>query len=381
MKRSTTILSLVAALLAIGPARADTELHSPGFPPSRVADDGSIVEPWGAVRLLLAGSDGGMTAPPAEKPPMPMAATCCHAGPIVMSQAAYRAPIWPAGVDVLEAALTNNSDEPAKAELELMVPEAMQVGETTGSIEGRPSLTLPAGLQPIREEREWGSTGGVSALPGWAKSNVPCDPAFRNIAAGMGGVPITYRFAVEPGSKRTVALGFCESHHPTAGLRPMVVQVEGAEDRTVDPIAAWGRHGPGVLQFEAADANADGRLQVTVAPHPQARDRNPILNVLWIFNPTASLDAKRLLAGEMNEQAQRYVDVGGENDQLLYKPGNLHYSLQLGPKERKEFFLLLRSPGCPYLPDLSQGLWDPATLRKAAADVWRDRWEEPAPQE
>lgn len=108
-----------------------------------------------------------------------------------------------------------------------MVSEAMQVGETTGSIEGKPSLALPAGLQPIREEREWGCTAGVSALPGWAKPNVPCDPAFRNITAGMGGVPITYRFAVEPGSKRTVVLGFCESYHPTAGQRPMVVQVEG----------------------------------------------------------------------------------------------------------------------------------------------------------
>ena len=381
MKRFVTALGLAAALLAIGPASADTEIRSPGFPPSRVAEDGSIVEPWGAVRLVLAGDEDNLTVPSSEKPPMPVAVTCRRAGTIEMSQAAYRAPIWPAGVDVLEAALTNTDDEPAKAELELVVPEAMQVGETTGSIDGKPSLTLPAGIQPIREEREWGCTGGVSALPGWAKPNVPCDPAFRNIVAGMGGVPITYRFSVEPGSKRTVVLGFCESHHPTAGLRPLVVQVEGTEDRVVDPIAAWGRHVPGVLRFEAADANADGRLQVTVAPAPQARDRNPILNVLWIFDPAASVDEKRLLAGEMNDQAERYVDVGGENDQLFYKPGNLRYALKLGPKERKEFFLLLRSPGCRYLPDLSQGLWNPTTLRKAAADVWRDRWEEPASRE
>ena len=309
---------------------------------------------------------------------MPTAVTSIQAGPIALTQSAYRAPIWPSGVDVLEASLVNSGEAPAVVRLELVLPEAMEVGESTGTIEGKPSLALPVGLTPIREERQWGYVDGVSALPGWARPSAACDPAFKNIAAGMGGVPIRYRFKVEPGAKRTVVLGFCESHHPTSGLRPLLAQVEGTEDRSIDPIALWGRHVPGVLRFDAVDANADGRLDIAVVPHPQARDRNPILNVIWVLDPAKSVDEQKLLAGEANEQAEHYVDVGGKNDQAFYKPGNLQFALELQPKEVREFFFLLRSPGCPYLPDLSQGLWDRETLRKAAADVWRDRWDEAA---
>ena len=37
---------------------------------------------------------------------------------------------------------------------------------------------------------------------------------------------------------------------------------------------------------------------------------------------------------------------------------------------------MVRSPGCQSVPDPSLGLWDKASLRKAAADVWEDRWKE-----
>lgn len=253
----------------------------------------------------------------------------------------------------------------------------MQIGESTGTIKMQPSLVLPADLKSLRQEREWGCTGAVSALAGWAKPSVPCDPAFRNISAGMGGVPIRYRFHVEPGSKQTVVLGFCESHHPSPGLRPLMAQVEGAEERAVDPIAAWGRHVPGVERFDGADVNGDGRLEVAVAPHPRASDRNTILNVIWIFDAKATIDEKKLIAGQLNDQARHYVDVGGKNDQLLYKPGNVRFTLDLAPGGQREFFVLLRSPDCRQLPDPVLGFWNRETLRKAAADVWNDRWEEP----
>jgi hypothetical protein len=296
---------------------------------------------------------------------------------VTLTQTAYRAPIWPSGVDVLEAELANTGEEPTQVQLELVVPETMEVGESTGSIEGRPCLTSPTNLQPTREEREWGCVGGVKAMPGWAKPEGPCDPAFANISAGMGGVPITYRFAVPPGAKRTVVLGFCESFHPTAGLRPVVALVEGAEQQAIDPIDAWGRHQPGVVRFDATDSDGDGRLQVSVAPHPQASDRNTILNAIWVFDPAIPLDDQQLIEGHLNDRAERYVDVGGQQDQGLYKSGDVKYSLQLEPGQTREFLFLLASPGCRSLPDPSLGLWNPRTLRKAAADVWRDRWDEP----
>jgi hypothetical protein len=131
-----------------------------------------------------------------------------------------------------------------------------------------------------------------------------------------------------------------------------------------------------VVRFDAADANGDGRLEVTVAPHPAASDRNTILNALWIFAPQTPIDEKQLIAGKWNDRAQRYVDVGGENDQGLYESGSLEYVLRLKPNEKREFFFMVRSPGCRSVPDPSLEPWDKASLRKAAADVWRDRWDE-----
>ena len=376
MRRNVQCMSIVLlAVLGTTIALADVELSSPGFPPSKVADDGSVIEPWGVVRLQIVDPEGGqVTNHRAEQAPMPMAVTCVKAGPVTLTQSAYRSPIWPSGVDVLEALLSNTAEAPAKVQLEVVIPKEMELGESIGSIEGRPSLALPADLQAVREEREWGCVGGVTALPGWAKPKTECDLAFSNISAGMGGVPITYRFAVEPGAKRTVVLGFCESHHPNAGLRPVVALVEGTDKQSIDPVDAWGRHVPGVVRFDATDADRDGRLQVTVAPHPRASDRNTILNVLWVFAPSLPIDQDALIAGRLNARAERYVDVGGTNDQGLYKPGNLKYVFQLQPKEQCGFFFLIASPGCQAVPNPSLGLWDKASLRKAAADVWRDRW-------
>jgi hypothetical protein len=377
MRRNVPCVSIVlAVILGTAPAWADVELRSPGLPTSQVAEDGSVIEPWGAVRLRIVEPPGArLTDHRAEQAPMPVAVTCVEADPVTLTQSAYRAPIWPSGVDVLEAALSNKGEAPTQVQLELVLPDDMEIGERIGSVDGRPSLALPANLQPVREQREWGCVGGVKALPGWARPKEECDPAFRNISAGMGGVPITYRFAVEPGAKRTVVLGFCESHHPSAGIRPVVARVEGADERPIDPVDAWGQHVPGLVRFDATDADGDGRLQVTVAPHPRASDRNTILNVLWVFKPNSPVDEDALLAGRLNDRAERYVDVGGENDQGLYKPGNLKYVFQLKPKEEREFFFLIASPGCPSVPDPSLGLWDETSLREAAAEVWRDRWE------
>jgi len=377
MSRAVQLLlgGAVLALLAPTWARAEAEIGSPGFPPSKVADDGALIEPWGTIRLVIVTPEGAQTTGQRiEQAPMPVAVTRIEAGPVALEQSAYRAPVWPSGVDVIEGVLVNHGEAAAEVQLRVDVPEAMEIGERLGSLGGAPALALPKGLEPVREERAWGCTGGVRAIPGWARPRVECDPAFRNISAGMGGVPITYRFAVEPGAQRTVVLGFCESHHPSAGLRPLKALVEGTEARSIDPVDAWGRHGPGVVRFDAADADGNGRLEVAVAPHPIATDRNTILNVIWVFAPGAAVDEARLIAGELNGLAERYVDVGGENDQALYKPGDLQYALRLGPGARREFFFLVRSPGAPSVPDPS--LWDQSSLRKAAADVWRDRWEE-----
>lgn len=368
------ILWAWAACVGVAAVGAETEILSPGFAPSKVSADGSVIEPWGAVALRLLVPAGAATDQQIQGEPMPAAVTVSKAGPVSLRQIAYRAPIWPEGTDVIEAAAENCGDKSAEAQIELSLPEKMAVGETLGIIEGRPSLALPLKLRPTREEREWGCAGGVSNLRGWAKPNGPCDPAFQNIAAGMGGVPIRYRFAVSPGGAKAVVLGFCESHHTGARSRVMIATVEGALPQNVDPIARWGRHVPGLVRFSATDADRDGRLDVTVAPDPASGDRNPILNAIWIFDPGSVPDDAAILAGAGSPPAERYVDVGGENDQSLYPPGNLRYTIPLKPGERREILVLLRSPGSQAVPDPTAMVWTADALRKAAEDVWRARW-------
>ena len=191
----------------------------------------------------------------------------------------------------------------------------------------------------------------------------------------MGGVPIVYRFAVPAGSTATVVLGLCESHWNAAGQRPLRCRAEGAPEQSVDPVAKWGQHQPGLLVFQARDENGDGKLVVTVRPAAHAPDQNPILNVIWIFaaGETPALD--KVLAGQLNDTALYYVDVGGDE----------------GPVD-----LPARQDGVPRAPggrwhagtDVPGRLprrrcagaqpsdWSPDKLLRAVRDVWRD-WSHP----
>ena len=347
-------------------------LASPGFPPTQVDESGVIHEDWGGCELRLHAPDPAQVAACIyDESTAPTAVTVKSAGSVTLTEAAYRAPIWPGGVDVLLAHLANGGDGPVVARLEVTLPNNATVGEQMGVLGHRTILALPEGYEPVRQEQNpWGCTGGVVAMPGWAKPVGDCDPAFRNICAGMGGVPITYRFTVEPGAERAVALGFCESHWDVAGMRPLIVHVEGTKETVIDPIGAWGRHVPGCLTFAARDLNHDGRIEIVVAPHPEATDRNTILNAIWVFAAGTYLDAREIVAGTMKAAAEYYVDVGGEQDQLLYKSGPLTYDIALEPGAERELLFLLASPGCAAVPNPATMAWTPATLRKAAEDVW-----------
>lgn len=373
MKMKAVAAFLIMTSLVFAAEKPVATLSSPGFPPSEVDANGAITEPWGTLMLAVT-EPPGMTVVEqlVEEQPVPMALTIKEAGNIKLEEWAYRAPIWPGGVDVLSATVTNTGDAPVKALLEVQMPESVGVGERVASAGGRPVLALPLGIEPVRKEREWGTTGGSSALPGWAKPDIDCDAAFKNIRAGMGGVPITYKFRVEAGERRKVALGLCESHWSLAGHRPVVLRVEGAPEREIDPLAEWGQHGPGCVVFDALDADKDGRLEITVDPHPAARDKNTILNVIWVFGADLSINESDVLAGKLNAQAEHYVDVGGERDQSLYESGNLRYLLECQPSESRKLLFLLGSPGGGAVPDPATMAWTDASLRKAAEDVWRD---------
>jgi hypothetical protein len=371
-----------AALVAAGAFAAAAEpvsFSSPGLPPSSMDSAGRLAADWGTFGVRLAGegvAEGPVNVEAVKLEDLvPAARATADRGAVRLICTAYRAPVFPSGLDVFTARVEEAKGEPCTFTLALELPEQAQRGMRTVRLGNRIVLGLPADATAAQTLREWGYCDEAASLPGWANPAVPCDEAFKNIRAGMGGVSIAYRFAVRPKSAATVALGLCESHWAEAAQRPLVCRVEGAVAQEVDPVSKWGRHQPGVLVFKSRDENGDGRLDVVVRAAPQAPDQNPILNAIWIFPPGKAPDPAELIAGKLSAAATYYVDVGGPNDQSLYSPGAIEYKIELPAGGSRELTFLAACSGTS-VPSPDASAWTPVTLYDAAADVWRD-W--PAP--
>lgn len=366
------------ASAAMAMAAEPVQFTSPGFPPSQMDATGRLIEDWGAVGVKLSGEAVTDAAPTVTAIKLdgvvPAAQAAARRGAVTLTLTAYRAPVWPSGVDVLTVRVEETKGRAAKVTLALDLPAKAHAGLRTAKLGGRVVLTLPPRDELGEKLRDWGYCDEATSLPGWAKPAVPCDPAFRNIRAGMGGMPIVYRFAIPPKSEANVVLGFCESHWAEPGQRLLLCKVEGAPPQEADPIAKWGRHKPGALLFKARDENGDGKLDITVRAAPGAKDRNPILNAIWIFPPSAPPRLAQVIAGKLNAVATRHVDVGGPNDQSLYPGGKLEYCFDLPARGSRELtFVAGCHGGSAPIPDASA--WTAETLRRAAREVWRD-WQE-----
>lgn len=372
-----TVNLLLAGLFLLGlnlNSPAEVAFTSPGFVPSRMDDQGCLVEDWGRLEIHLEGQDLVPAAPKVQSIHLdrvvPAAQASWDQDAVAMEATAFRAPAWPDGLDVLCVRLREITGQARTVKLSLTLPEDAHAGSRTVSRQGRGILLLPEGSQSQETRREWGWDDDAQSLPGWAKPGQVCDPAFRNIRAGLGGVPIRYTFKVAPKSACQVVLGFCESHWSDAGTRPVVCQVEGAEIQEVDPLARWGRHQPGALAFQARDQNGDGQLEISVLPSPGAPDPNPILNALWIFPAAEKPDLAHVIAGRLNPTALRYIDVGGSNDQSLYLSGKVEYQIDLPAHGARELTFLAASPGGS-VPTPGQTAWTLETLRQVARQVWQ----------
>jgi hypothetical protein len=366
---------LIAFLLG-AQLRAEVTFTSPGLAPTRMDDQGRLVEDWGSITVGVAGP-GLPTASLATIQALkldgviPAAQAQSSYGTVALTLTAFRAPVWPEGLDVLTVRLAETGGKETAVQLSLALPEAGHLGLKTVTLGGRAVLGLPAGTKVSQAIRDWGWADDAVALPGWARPAVDCDPAFQNIRAGIGGVPIVYHFRVDPKAKAKVVLGFCESFWAQAGQRPFICQVEGAMTQEVDPLARWGQHRPGAVLFDASDANGDGTLDVSVLPKPGAPDQNPILNAIWLFPAEASPNLEQVIAGKLNAIALRYVAVGGSNDQALYAGGRVEYALKLPANGSQELTFLVACPGSS-VPAPDQTAWTPEKLRQSAAAVWRD---------
>ncbi len=124
---------------------------------------------------------------------------------------------------------------------------------------------------------------GISGALGWAQPTVPCSPEFRNVAWGTNR-PVRYRVRVEPGARKRVVLGFCESYKPRVNERVAEMIVEGASTQVADLALTAPRNAPQVFLFEAADANDDGWIDITVQA-PQGKDPNATLAMIALYPP------------------------------------------------------------------------------------------------
>ncbi len=374
MRSAWIILGLLTA-----PLRAADEglpLTSPGGAPSRVDPAGRLVEDWGAIAVSLSGAGlGEPTAPTVTATRLddvtPAATATWTHGPLRVTTTAFRAPAWPAGLDVLTVRVEETAGQPAQPTLLLDLPPGATLGPRTIRLGQRTVMLLPDRPLEPQEPGDWGHWDDAGDLPGWGKPSVPCDPAFRNIRANLTGGPLVYRFRCEAGAAARVALGLCESHWAEAGRRPLVARVEGAPTQEVDPVTRWGQHRPGALLCDARDANGDGWLEVIVTTPASAPDRNPILNGLWLFPAGAPVTAEDVITGRLAALATRAVDCGGPGDQGLFPTARPAWPLTLAAREAVELTFLVACPKAT-LPDPETIAWTPATLRAAARDVWRD---------
>ncbi len=376
MKTTTTVTLIVFfCLFGTSTGQQAITISSPGLSPSKMSADGRLIEDWGTVDVKLSGE--GITAGAVEVGPIrieeciPAAQAVCDYGAVHLTRTVYRAPVFPAGVDVLTVSLEETKGIATDVLLTLDPSAGTKLGQRTARIGGRVVLVLPQEIVDDQPLLDWGFCDESTSLPGWAKPQGNCDPAFRNIRAGMGGVPIVYRFGVTAGSSASVVLGLCESHWADPGKRPVVCRVEGAESQTVDPVAKWGQHQPGVLAFAARDANRDGRLEISVRSAAHAADQNPILNAIWIYAPDKAPSEDQIMAGTSNDMAQYYVDVGGENDQSIFPPGKMEFPVELAAGDTQRLVFLVACPGSS-APMPTHSRWTPDTLLRAACDVWRD---------
>ncbi len=150
----------------------------------------------------------------------------------------------------------------------------------------------------------------------WSKPGIACDAAFNDIAEGEKGLSgeglIEFHIKVTPGSEHKIVLGFCEGKWEEPGQRVMRVHIEGAAQKDIDPVKDFGPKIPGVYFFDSKDVNQDGELIVVVTNMPGAKDRNAIINGLWMFDRQAPAAAE-IISGKENKHAILYVkcaDVG-----------------------------------------------------------------------
>jgi hypothetical protein len=146
---------------------------------------------------------------------------------------------------------------------------------------------------------------GRERLNHWAHPVRPCAGVFRGVDVAYGGRSIQLRLRVPAGAERTLVFGLCEGWHKEPGKRPLILQAEGSEPVTVDPVKDFGPDQPGLYRKKAIDVDRDGVIAIRVSSPVGGPDRNAILNALWCF-AGAPPDDGSILDGSGTARAEAF---------------------------------------------------------------------------
>jgi len=298
-------------------------------------------------RLLAALISDGPAAALTQRlhsPRVPIVTTTQKQGPLELRQIAWaNAPAagspegWSdrrADLAWLTIANTGDSVVPARLRLDVGAIEALRLDAARTRLVTEDNQTFCRFSQPcqpvVQEEQRphVRSRHPFNTNRNWARPSVPCGGAFRHVLVGNRS-PLDFDFPVEKGRKYVVAVGLIEGWHSTPGKRLLELRIEGQTVRRVDLVQEFGRNVPAVLEFPAEDRNADGRLNVAIAPAADADDKNSVVSGVWLFAADAPPERAQVLAGKADKSALALVDA----DHLPAAPRALALSWDFGPLE------------------------------------------------
>jgi len=159
---------------------------------------------------------------------------------------------------------------------------------------GAPILAKPDGYQYFYTRSAAAQSFRCAAPKGF-------DPGFGSAIQGWnvanGGCPAGYHFAVKPGSRCLVAIGFFDPRPAEPGKRVQRVVMDGREaDHALDPATTK----PFIRKYEAQDLNGDGFLEVSCSQVNDEGNYTGMMNTIWVFDGLRpeELDDAALLRGE-----------------------------------------------------------------------------------
>jgi hypothetical protein len=176
------------------------------------------------------------------------------------------------------------------------------------------TFAIPPPLVSRAKEAElvWERVDSQVAQTGWASPPPGSDPAFSNVAIGMGRA-VHYRFKAGKAGRYAIVFGLCEGYHPLPGQRILSLQLEGKALRTVDMVAEKGRNQPELFAFPARDENGDGWIDVAVGAAENSPDKNTILNTLWVFPADSVPFLPELLTGRSSRPFLAHIECGTDS--------------------------------------------------------------------